>query len=86
MPIQQYNENPAAAQNVLLPEMRDSGDFWLVNLSFRAPLGKHLTLEGGVANLTNKLQTDLGDPTTDYNWGPLNGKSYRLGLKYHLDR
>lgn len=86
MPIQQYNQDPTAAQNILLPEMRSSGDFWMVNLSFRAPIGKHLTLEGGVANLTNKLQTDLGDPTTDYNWGPLNGKSYRLGLRYHLDR
>ncbi len=86
MLIQQYNEDPGAAQNILLPEMRTSDDFWMVNLSFRAPIGKYLTLEGGLANLTNKLQTDLGDPTTDYNWGPLNGKSYRLGLKYHLDR
>ena len=28
---------------------------------------------------------DLGDPTTDYNWGPLVGRSFRVGLRFHLD-
>jgi outer membrane receptor protein involved in Fe transport len=81
MLIQQYDEDLFAFP-LLLEEMRETPGFWLVNFSFRAPLWKGLELLGGVDNITDRLQNDLDDPTTDYNWGPLAGQSWRLGLRY----
>ncbi len=57
----------------------------MVNLSFRTRLGRNLELVGGVDNLTDRLQNDLGNPSVDYNWGPLAGRSWRLGLRYSQD-
>jgi outer membrane receptor protein involved in Fe transport len=76
MPIQQY------ADSGLLTDLRETPDFWLVSLSFRVPLVEGLELLGGIDNVTDELQNDLGDQTTDYNWGPLAGRSWRLGLRY----
>ncbi len=86
MPIQQFDPNPNAGTNLLLPEMRSTDPFWLVNASITVPIGRYLGLTGSINNLTDEIQSDLGDPTTDYNWGPLSGRSYLFGLKYHLDR
>lgn len=82
MLIQQYDDEGPLAVPLLLEEMRETPGFWLVNFSFRAPLWKGLELLGGVDNITDRLQNDLDDPTTDYNWGPLAGRSWRLGLRY----
>lgn len=81
MMIQQYDEDIFAFP-LLLDEMRETPGFWLVSFSFRAPLWKGLELLGGVDNVTDRLQNDLDNPTTDYNWGPLAGRSWRLGLRY----
>jgi hypothetical protein len=69
-----------------LDEMITTSGFWLANLTFLLPVTKRIELIGGIDNITDKIQTDLADPTTDYNWGPLSGRSWRLGYRIHLDR
>ena len=66
--------------------MRETPGFWLLKLSAEVPLTRRVTLKAAVDNLTDRIQNDLGDPTTDYNWGPLAGRSWRAGLRFHLDR
>jgi outer membrane receptor protein involved in Fe transport len=72
--------------NKLQEDLRRTDDFWLVNLSVEVPISHGFGLFLAVNNLGDYIQTDLGDPMTDYNWGPLSGRSYRLGLRYHFDR
>lgn len=101
MLIQQFQEDPLTprtvigtapdgtevpVQTLLLDEMRETPGFWLVNFSLTVPLKHGLELFGGIDNVTDRIQNDLGDPTRDYNWGPLAGRSWRLGLTYRLDR
>jgi outer membrane receptor protein involved in Fe transport len=64
--------------------MRRTPEFWLLNLTSEIPLSRRVSLLATVNNLTNEIQNDLSDPTTDYNWGPLAGRSWRAGLKVHL--
>ena len=87
MRIQQF-EDPLTAPSLetLLTEMRQTPGFWIVNASFSVPVGEHYGIVGGVTNLTDRIQGDLDDPTTDYNWGPLTGIAWRLGMRYYLDR
>jgi len=84
MLIQQFTRLPLNSE-LNTEEMRETPDFWLVNLSAEIPLNAHLVLLARVDNVTNQLQNDLGDPTSDYNWGPLAGRSWRLGLRARLD-
>jgi hypothetical protein len=86
MLIQQFDEDPTAAQNILLPDPRRTSAFWLFGVSARIPVHPTVEIIAGLDNLTNEIQSDLGDPTTDHNWGPLSGRSWRLGLRWHLDR
>jgi outer membrane receptor protein involved in Fe transport len=81
--IQQFNRLP---QNSTLDrrEMRRTPEFWLLNLTTEIPLNRRVSLLATINNLTNEIQNDLSDPTTDYNWGPLAGRSWRAGLKVHL--
>ena len=71
---------------LLLNDLREVPDFWLWNLGLTAPLGKYIEIQAGIDNIGDYIQEDLGDYTRDYNWGPLTGRSWRLGLKFHLDR
>ncbi|MBP1611797.1 MAG: hypothetical protein H6Q01_460, partial [Acidobacteria bacterium] len=40
----------------------------------------------GIDNITDYVQEDLGDPTRDYNWGPLTGTAYWFGVRLALPR
>ena len=44
------------------------------------------TVREAVDNALDEIQTDMGDPTTDYNWGPLVGRTWRAGVRVYLDR
>jgi outer membrane receptor for ferrienterochelin and colicin len=81
MLIQQYDSDIFAFP-LLLDELRETPDFWLVNLAVRAPLPADFELVVGVDNLTDEVQDDMDDPTTDYNWGPLVGRTWRAGLRF----
>jgi outer membrane receptor protein involved in Fe transport len=80
MLIQQADEDLFAFP-LLLDEMRETEGFWMVNFAFRAPLTENFELIAGVDNVTDRVQNDMDDPTTDYNWGPLAGRSWRAGLR-----
>lgn len=75
-----------ASDNGLLEDMRSVKGFWMANLSFTAPLTPAIELSAGVDNLTDEIQSDLGDPTRDANWGPLAGRTLRFGLRFRLNR
>ena len=83
MPIQQFERLP---QNSRLDteKMRETPGFWLVNLSAEVPLNRHVSLLLAASNVTDRIQDDLGDPTTDYNWGPLAGRSWQAAVKVRL--
>jgi outer membrane receptor protein involved in Fe transport len=79
MLIQQYDKLLG-----LLDEMRRTPSFWVVNIRFTVPLARRFDLFGAVNNLNDYVQDDLGDPSTDFNWGPLAGRAWLLGVRFHL--
>ncbi len=76
---------PIFLNNSLQEEPRWTDDFLLVNMSAEVPIRHGFNLLAAVNNIGDYIQNDLGDPATDYNWGPLSGISWRVGLKYHFD-
>jgi outer membrane receptor protein involved in Fe transport len=86
MRIQQFDQDPTAAQNVLLPDLRETDGFWLAGVSVRVPIHHQVDVVAAMDNLFDEIQSDLGDPTADYNWGPLSGRAWRLSVRWHLDR
>jgi len=85
MPIQQYIREPFNSQ-LDTEGFRPTPAWWLVNLSVEIPVSRHVSLLAALNNVTDELQDDLGDPTTDYNWGPLAGRSWTFGVRGRLDR
>jgi len=85
MSIQQFDRLPLNS-TLDTEEMRKTPGFWLVNASAEIPLSRHVSILGTINNVTDRIQNDLGDPTTDYNWGPLAGRSWQAGIKVHLGR
>ncbi len=86
MLIQQFERNASSFGNILLPGMRWTPGFWLVSVSGDFRLLPNVNLAAGIDNLTDRIQDDLGDPTTDYNWGPLTGRTFFLALRFHGTR
>ncbi len=87
--IQQYAEIDSifelTTENLVLDEMRSIGGFWTINAGVTIPY-RSFEINFGVDNLTDEIQYDLGDPTRDYNWGPLAGQTLRLNLRYRFER
>lgn len=65
--------------------LQDTPDFWVYNARFSLRLAKWLRLNGGVDNLGDYVQSDLLDPTNDYNWGPIRGRYFYGGLTFTVD-
>jgi len=70
MLIQQYDKIDG-----LLEQMLRTPGFWVLNLGLTVPLSRRFDLYAAVNNLNDYVQDDLGDPSTDFNWGPLAGRS-----------
>ena len=68
-----------------IDESARSGDVVACSEVVVFPINRWLDGTVGVDNVTDRLQSDLGDPTTDFNWGPLVGRAFRVGLRFHLD-
>ena len=58
--------------------------FWTLNASASWALGRGLGLFVGVDNATDYVETDLGLPWFDHDWGPLRGRYVYGGLSYRL--
>ncbi|RMG46771.1 MAG: TonB-dependent receptor [Acidobacteria bacterium] len=85
MLIQHFGDDPLTGASILLPDLVETPGFWLVNLAAEIPLSQRLALVAGAENLTGRIQNDLGDPRTDFNWGPLTGRSWRAAFRVSLD-
>ncbi|HKQ61076.1 MAG TPA: TonB-dependent receptor [Candidatus Polarisedimenticolaceae bacterium] len=60
--------------------------YWVVNLALSIRLAKAWTIFAGVDNIGDTVQSDLGDPHFDYDWGPLRGRYAYGGASYRLKR
>jgi outer membrane receptor protein involved in Fe transport len=79
-------ERLAANSSLRSDSLQRSDSFWLVATGLRGDLNRDLGYFLRFENLINEIQSDLGDPTTDYNWGPLSGRAFRAGLTLSLGR
>ncbi len=83
--IQQFNAD-GISPNGLEQAFRRTDDFWIGTLSAVIPLNESIEFQINLDNFTDEIQNDLGDPTTDFNWGPLAGRTWSAGLRVHLNR
>jgi outer membrane receptor protein involved in Fe transport len=83
------------------PDLSETEDFWVVNTRVSRDFRNGLQLYAGVDNVTDYVQAGgctygeaqadselvgcLGDPSYDYNWGPLRGIYYYGGIGYSFD-
>ena len=58
--------------------------FWLVNLRATKTLPGGVNLYVGVDNIDDYIQSDLGDWSTDYTWGPQRGRYVYGGVSFRL--
>ena len=70
----------------LLDEPRHVAGFWTGSLGVSATVARYVELNAGVDNVSDFVQTDLGETTRDYNWGPLAGRTFRFGVRMRLGR
>jgi len=79
-------ERLSANSSLRSDSLQETDSFWLVSAGLRGEWSRDLGYFLRLENLTNEIQSDLGDPTTDYNWGPLSGRAFRAGLTLSLGR
>ena len=60
-------------------------DFWITGMTVQKSFKYGISLFAGVDNISDYVEETLGDPSFDYNWGPLRGRYYYGGLSYTLD-
>ena len=83
MPIQRFDAGfSGVAGSQLDPAFFETEDFWIVNLYVSQKLRKGFEIFLGADNIGDYVQPDLGDPLTDYNWGPLRGSYVYGGVTY----
>ena len=71
---------------ILFDDFVESEDFWVTGLSVAKAFTNGVSLFVGVDNITDYVQSDLGVKYRDHNWGPLRGRYYYTGLRYHFKR
>jgi outer membrane receptor protein involved in Fe transport len=72
---QRFIKNEAEPQ-----EFVPTADFWVVNLTGSKAFKNGLTIFGGLDNIFDYVQDDIDNPQFDYNWGPLRGIYYYVGI------
>lgn len=84
MYVQDFSGLPPTDETVFDASLRETDSFWVTNVRATQPIYRGLELFVGVDNVTDYVQDDLRDPTTDYTWGPLRGRYVYAGLSYRL--
>jgi outer membrane receptor protein involved in Fe transport len=88
--IQGFDDDPSTPGilgSETLEEFFETDAFWAFGARIDKQLPKGLSAYLGVDNLTDELQSDLGDPRRDYDWGLLRGRYWYAGLGWrHGDR
>ena len=63
--------------------MLTSDAHWTADVDFEQRIGrKGWAVYGGVRNLTDYVQSDLGDLDRIHDWGPIQGRSAFVGMKF----
>jgi outer membrane receptor protein involved in Fe transport len=65
-------------------EFVESDDYWVVNLAAAVDFPAGFAVFGGIDNVGDYVQDDLGDPHFEYDWGPLRGRYFYGGLRYRF--
>ena len=65
-----------------LTEFHSTPAFGTLSVRYDQTLPKGITLYAGVDNATDFVQTTLGKPRYNYNWGPLRGRYAYGGMSY----
>lgn len=61
-------------------------NFTIANLRVEHRLPKGVSLFVGVDNVTDEVQSDLGDPRFDYDWGSLRGRYVYGGIAWRFEK
>ena len=85
--VQDFVGNPDLGfSEVHFDSFVSSDDYWVANLSLSRKFPNGLVLYGGVDNVLDYVQSDLGRPEHDTAWGPLRGRYVYAGIGYRYDR
>lgn len=64
-------------------EFLDSDDYTTVDVSFEQRIGTAgWSVTGGVQNLTDYFMPDLGNVDSAYDWGPITGRFFHVGMRW----
>jgi outer membrane receptor protein involved in Fe transport len=83
MLIQQMQASGASAIGGTLTDLYETPAFATLGVRYDQTLPKGITLYAGVDNATDFIQTTMGKPRYNYNWGPLRGRYVYGGLSYN---
>jgi outer membrane receptor for ferrienterochelin and colicin len=80
MYVQYFNRNTGSIRDSWV----ETPDFWVYNLNIQKRIYRYVSLFGGVDNITDEYQLWLDDPRYEYNWGPLRGQYFYVGISFDL--
>jgi outer membrane receptor protein involved in Fe transport len=67
-------------------ELFATESFWVVNLNASKTFKNNVSFYLGVDNVFDYVQSTLGIPLFDYNWGPLRGTYFYAGVGYRYGK
>ncbi len=82
MKIQRFEDFPLPELGYDEADFVDTGGFWTASVEASKTFSNKVAVFAGVDNLTDEVQSTLGDPHFDYNWGPLRGRYVYAGARY----
>ena len=83
--IQGFDDDPSTPGilgSETLEELFETDAFWSLGARVDKAFSKGLSAYLGVDNLTDEVQSDLGNPERDYDWGLLRGRYWYGGLAW----
>jgi outer membrane receptor protein involved in Fe transport len=89
MVIQYFDRNnlqPDALYSETQPWLIPTPSFWTMNVRVGRTFKDGFDAYLGVDNVTDYVQTDLGNPAVDHDWGPLRGRYVYAGVGYRYGR
>lgn len=85
MKIQRFADFPEPELGYDESSLYDTGGFWLASLEASKSFGRDVIGFVGIDNITDEVQSTLGDPHFDYNWGALRGRYVYAGARLVFD-
>jgi hypothetical protein len=82
MLIQQMQASGASVIGGTLTDLYETPSFATLSVRYDQTLPKGIALYAGVDNAMDFIETTMGKPRYNYNWGPLRGRYVYGGLSY----